>query len=193
MENVYLEDIVIKKTFCIGLLLFSSSTFGENRPSDMADVVGHKVNYAGAPWYYRFGHVAMYDKSSNRVLEVTNHYPAIGESRVGKIMSSGQYWGARHDKGSDREHYQIISYGNAQKSYSPRYTFSPYYREGGWVQKWKFSWRKGWYKKWVKESAKFRCDSFVNYCYKKATGEGLVRYKWMTTPNRIFNSLPYKR
>jgi len=177
----------------IGLILASSLAIAANGPQEMGDVTGQGRNSSDNSWIARFGHVSIYNPSRYRVLEATNHYPAIGERRTAMVTHNKNYWGARYGIGSTSQHYRAISYGNAQKSYNPRYTYSPYYREGKWTKKWKFSWRKGWYRKWVRQSAKFRCDSFVSYCYKKGTGNKLLGWTWTTTPKRVFNALPNKR
>ena len=186
---------MINKILSIGFSLVLSSGLllaDIASPRGMADVVGRDMNTESDSLYAKFGHVALYDSNKKNILEVTNQEPAIREQNTATMTTDG-YWGARYGIGTVREHYKALYYGNAQRNYSPKYTFSPYYQEGKWSKKWRFSWKKGWYQKLVKENAKFRCDSFVNYCYTKSTDRKLIRHTWETIPRRIFKALPYKR
>ena len=187
---------MINKISTVGFILILSSTLllaDRALPSGMADVVGRAMNTDASSWYAKFGHIALYDANKGNVLEVTNRRPAIREQSITTMTQHGYYWGARYGIGDSGERYRTLYYGNAQRRYSPKYTFSPYYQEGKWSKKWRFSWRKGWYRKWVREDARFRCDSFVNYCYRKSTARRLIRHTWETTPHRIFKALPYTR
>lgn len=177
--------------------LFLEIANAANDPRGMADVIGRSMSSSAGSWLARFGHVALYDSSRKDVLQVSNKYPAIERANTTKMTrpSTGQrhYWGASYGIGSTSQHYRVLSSGVAQQAYRPQYTYSPYYTEGKWTKKWKFSWSKGWYKAWTKQRAKFRCDSFVNYCYTKATGHRLVYSTWTTTPTKVWTRLPYRR
>ena len=186
----------MKSIFKIAILValfLDLSAAKNNAPQGMADVLGRAINTeSGSSWYAKFGHVAMYNSSTSTVLEVTNQVPAVRQVAT-STMTNNAYWGARYGAGSASQRYKVVSAGYAQKYYRPRYTFSPYYVEGKWTSKWRYSWSKGWYKKWTKQSAKFRCDAFVNYCYKKATKKRLIKHTWQTMPEKVFKALPYKR
>jgi len=181
----------------IFLTLSCEAIMADGAPKEMADVVGRTLSDSVFPLFSEFGHVALYDSNKDSVLEVTNKYPAIQDATISSITQpmgiSENYWGARYGIGDTSQHYNVLRAGNAQKDWRPLYVYTPYYTEGKWVQKWMFSWRKGWYVKWIKQRAKFRCDSFVNYCYDKAIGQKLIRSVWATTPKNIFKALPKQR
>jgi len=188
---------IMKLAILVAVLL--EVTMAANPPRDMADVIGRSINSSSGSWFAKFGHVALYNSSNRQALEVTNHRGNVVRYVELKTMTRPEtglrhYWGARYGKGSTSQHYRALSYGYSQKSYNTKYTFSPYYTEAKWVYKYRWYPRKfRWIKKWYKQNAKFRCDSFVNFCYKKATGRSLIKYTWATTSNRVFKALPRKR
>jgi len=188
----------MKKIINIALLLamsFTLATAGNKSPKDMADVIARAINTdGGAKWYTVFGHVALYNSSKKKILEVTNVYPAIHENSVSSMTNTGHYWGTRYGIGTLSQRYRVLAAGYRQIPYSPIYTYSPYYTEGKWVKKWKWSWRKGWYKKWIRQRARFRCDSFIYYTYLKGTGTKIIKHsRWATTPNRVYKAMPHQR
>ena len=149
-------------------------------------------NSSGGSWLAKFGHVALYDASEKLALEVTNHHNVIRYVKVNSMTRNG-YKGARYGKAYGWQADQVLGAGLDQRKYRPRYTvYTPYYTEGGWGYTWKFKWNKGFYKSWHVKRAKFRCDSFVNFCYKNGTGKLLVR-QWTSLPYRVHHALPYRR
>lgn len=192
----------MKKIIKFGILLALTCnlSMAYSGPSGMADVVGRSMHSSAGGWAARFGHVALYNSSRKRILEVTDKSPYIREKET-LSMTNFHYWGARYGRGSISQHYKVLNSGYNQRYYNPTYTLSPYYREGKWVLSWKFipskygNPRMGGklVRAWVKKNAKFRCDSFVNYCYGKGTGKDLIKWTWTTTPKRVFNTLPHRR
>ncbi|WP_225740799.1 hypothetical protein [Pseudoalteromonas peptidolytica] len=94
-------------------------------------------------------------------------------------LNSGPALGAKYGRGS--QHDKIINAGWAQKDFDPEYTITAQYREGEWDEV------NG---RLVKIKAKFRCDTFVNYSFKKVTGSNLVT---VFTPRNLYNSFPSSR
>ena len=184
----------MKKILYITILIFMTTdiAMAYNPPKDMADVVRRSIDSSdGAWWFSKFDHVALYDSSLDEVLEVTNNDETIRHQPT-STMTNKKYKGARYGKASYWQGVQGLNSGWMQKNYRPVYTYSPIYTKGGWGYSWKFKWNKGFYKSWHVKRARFRCDSFVNFCYKKATGNLLVR-QWTTLPDRVHNALPYRR
>jgi len=175
------------------LLLTTGYALAYFPPSQMGDVVGRSMSSSAGKWLARFGHVGIYDSRIRKVVEVSNTSPVIGYAEVKTFTHKRSYWGARSGIGSTKQHYKTLSKGRNQENYSPRYTFSPYFKEGKWVHGWvPVSADQGtvWIKKWVKSRAKFRCDSFVQYCYEKGVGTRLVKRRWQTLPKKVFRALP---
>lgn len=164
-------------------------------PSKSGDVVGKSMSSSAGKWLAKFGQVGIYNSSTKKVLEASNTYPVIRSSAVNTFTNNRSYWGARRGIGSTKQHYKTVSKGSNQKNYSPKYTFTPYFKEGRWVQAsipvYNMNGPKKWVKKWVKKRAKFRCDSFVQYCYKKGVGKRLVKKRWQTSPKKVFKALPH--
>ena len=188
----------MKSVVRLGLLMAIISTLGMAYagPRENADVMKRAMDSSGGSWFARFGHVALYDKSHNRTLEVTVATPAIVQKHTNTMTNGHHYEGARYGVGSTSQHYRAIRYGLYQRHFNPHYTLSPYCREGKWTYGWSWSWwHWRWTKKWYKKSAKFRCDSFVNYCYKKvqadtwSSGCGRQRPVVCLTPCRIADNL----
>jgi len=179
------------------LLLTSGFVLAYSPPSEMGDVVGRNMGSSKGMWLAKYGHVGIYDSGLKKVLEVTNESPAIQIVEVTSFTHK-KYWGAHYGIGSKSQHRKALDAGHNQKYYAPKYSFSPYFQEGRWMKTWvnvpdKF-WRRGkWIQKWVKGGAKFRCDSFVQYCYEKGVGTRLVKKRWQTLPRKVFNALPRER
>lgn len=155
------------------LLVASSSAFAGN-PKSVGDVVARDLSISGLGWA---GHVGIWDGS--KVLEVLNDDKVIHKNTLSSFKSASSYWGAKYGRGS--QHDKIINAGWAQKDFDPEYTITAQYREGEWDEV------NG---RLVKIKAKFRCDTFVNYSFKKVTGSNLVT---VFTPRNLYNSFPSSR
>jgi hypothetical protein len=178
----------------IALSALTTSSFAVGDPRATGDLIAHELNTPGLGWA---GHVGIWDNSRKRVLEILNKPKAL-ELRRDKIRTLSQfksgtraYWGARYGRGWS--HYRVINAGRAQRAFNPSYTISSSYTEGKYVKRWKWSWRRGWYKVTRKVNAKFRCDTFVVYCYKKGIGLNLLSRYTPMTPRSVFYSMPYAR
>ena len=185
----------MRKVIFLIITTLSFALASNGAPKDMADVIARAINAdGGSKWYTIFGHVALYDSSKKKILEVTNVHPAIHENNVSSMTDTGHYWGTRYGIGTLSQRYKVLAAGYQQIAYRPSYTYSPYYTEGKWVKKWRWSWRKGWYKKWTNQKAKFRCDTFIYYTYLKGTGKKIIKHdRWATTPNRVYKAMPKQR
>ncbi|PHI36228.1 hypothetical protein CBQ28_15310 [Pseudoalteromonas sp. GCY] len=163
------------KVLSTGALLFAISTtaFAGN-PTSVGDVVARDLSISGLGWA---GHVGIWDGS--KVLEVLNDNTVIHKNTLSSFKGASSYWGAKYGRGT--RHGEIVEAGWAQRSFDPEYTITAQYTEGKWV------YQNG---SFVKVKAKFRCDTFVNYSYKKVTGENLVT---VFTPRNLYNSFPSTR
>jgi len=189
MKNIFISTV-------LSLVLTTSLALAYSPPSQMGDVVGRSMSSSAGKWLARFGHVGIYDRGKGYVLEVTNESPAIQDAEVKTFTHKRSYWGARYGIGNRTQHYRALDAGKNQKNYAPKYTFSPYFTEGRWVQEWfPENGDQGtvWVKKWHKARAHFRCDSFVQYCYEKGVGVRLVTRRWQTLPKKVFKALPLYR
>lgn len=181
------------------IILATDLATAYNPPKGMADVVGRNLNAKPNDWLERrgYGHLGIYDSRSNKkkVLDVTDrHNGHVIEYVEINEFTRKKYWGAKYGVGHRGQHNNVIRYGWGQKSYKPHYTGFPLYREGKWAKKWTFSWRHGWRRKWYKRRGWFRCDTFVRYCYKKATGVKLGgNHTRLVRPLKVHKSLPYRR
>ena len=176
------------------ILLLTDTVAAYNPPRGKADVLRRSMSSSAGWWLAKFGHVAIYE-GRDLVLEATDGHGshAVQDEPVASMTRNG-YKGARYGKANSWQGDRVIKAGKYQQANCrPHYTISPWYRAGGWGYLWRWSWRKGFYKKWFIRHASFRCDSFVNYCYKKGTGRRLVNRQWTTLPYRIHKALPYRR
>ena len=188
-----------KLIFTLLLLLLSTDlATAYNSPRDMADVVGRNLGSKGSDWLEKkgYGHVGIYSSRKNMVLDVSDRHTGkvIQFTETSDFTSTRKkYWGATYGIGHRGQHNNAIRYGWRQKLYTPHYTGAPLYREGKWKQKWYLSkWR--WKKKWYKSRGWFRCDTFVRYCYRKATGVRLGGSNTRSVrPLKVHRALPYRR
>ncbi|MEN8219985.1 MAG: hypothetical protein ABFS56_27280 [Pseudomonadota bacterium] len=153
-------------------------------PKAVGDIVGRDLNDR---WLRSFGHVGIW--SGSRVLEVLDESRVIQMNSLSKFKQATSYWGAKYGIGSN--HYKVIQAGWKQRYYNPEYARTPLWREGGYKRQ-----CVRWYGgrciryEWKRVNAKFRCDTFVNYAYKKGIGKTLVYYY---TPRHVYNSMPQTR
>ena len=159
------------------------------------DVVGRDLNVIGLGW---IGHIGMdtnetyWDASTNQsikmYLEVLNEGTVIVKNTHLNFRSRSPLWGggqlfARYVANCARCGHnwtQVISAGWEQRNWSPTYTYSAAYTEGKMVL------IKG---KWVRQNAKYRCDGFIVYSYRKGLGRNVSRTP--QTPVTVWNGLPY--
>jgi hypothetical protein len=152
----------------------------------MGDVVGRDLNVFGASVV---GHVGMW--AGNSVLEVLNESSVIQLNSLINFKSKSAYWGSRYGKGFNQ--YTMILQGWNQRNYSPSYTYTAQYSEGGKYERKcnSYNWYGGCDSySWVISRAMFRCDTFVNYMYLKGTNINLVS---VTAPVLVYNAMPYSR
>ena len=176
-----------------GRFILKANLTGDNdiksKPKAIGDIVARDLNI---PMLGTFGHLGFWDGS--KVMQVMNQPGnVIQKASLTSFINGSQvnphYWGARYGRGSYRTRLRAIQAGWRQRQFRPEYTTSFSYREGKKVTRWRWI---GWWWKRVTEivPAKFRCDTFVLYSYRKA---GLNLYTSTPTPTRIFNSMPRKR
>ena len=174
------------------LLLLTDLSVAYNPPKESGDVLRRAMNSSWGDWFARLGHVAIYDKSNKKVLEVTDHSPTIRYNDVSE-MTRNEYRGARYGRANIWQGKKAVREGWLQTRYRPQYkAYYQAYSEGGWGYTWKFKWNKGFYKSWHIKRAKFRCDTFINYCYKKGTGKHLVR-RYTATPYLVHKAQSRRR
>lgn len=147
-------------------------------PSGIGDVVARDLSITGLGWA---GHVGMYDGS--KIVEVLNKSAVIQRNSTTDFKASSPYWGARYGKGSNFS--TMVTKGWEQRNYSPSYTSTALWTEGRYKKQ---CTRQGC--KNVLIPAKFRCDTFVNYMYRKGTGSNLVS---TFLPVNVYNAMPKTR
>jgi len=174
----------VKKSLLV--LVVASTCAMAGNPQAVGDVVGRNLGIKGLGF---LGHVGMWDGSN--VLEVNRGGSCIRKKTLDEFKAPARYWGAKYGKSGN--YYRAVAVGWYQRHYSPRYTFSPIWKEGGYVSKRVWNWRKFRFEwKKVKQTAQFRCDTFVNYLSLKASGSKFYNNIFVT-PQKLYSSLPKSR
>ena len=137
------------------------------------------------------GHVGMW--TGSQVLEFLNEGTFIYQNTLASFKARDKYWGAKYGVGASKS-AKIVSAGWGQRSFSPSYTRTTSWREGGIAQQVCIQYDR--YGKCVRfqssvSTALFRCDTFVNYSFIKGNGASLVGYTIL--PSILYNSLPSTR
>ena len=185
MKHYRFLEIEMKKftQLIVALALIVPVNAMAGNPSSIGDVIGNNG------WYGISGHVGMW--TGSQVIEVTSESPVIRQVSLGTFQAKG-YWGARYGKGSS--FYTMIDKGWNQRNYNPSYNLIPSLtREGKWESQ---CVKRNWWGTCaqyanVMVTARFRCDTFVNYMYKKGTGSNLVGLA--ITPSIVYNAMPKSR
>ena len=159
-------------------------------PRAAADVVARNLD----SWIGQgFGHIGIWTGSS--VLEVLNEPVVIQTNTLSNFKTRTSFWGARYGI-SGNYAAQIISAGYAQRNYSPTYTLSASYTEGGKINYSCIQYdRYGQCVRYVKSQTRgvFRCDTFVNYAFLKGSGYLIIQNWNPITPSILFGKFPYSR
>lgn len=176
----------IMKPAVLLTLCFSSISYAISNPSKVADIVGRDLD---APVISSAGHVGIW--TGSEVLEVMNSSAVIEENSLLSFKAATSYWGAKTAHNGrfawEGQRNHVIHFGRQQQKFNPEYTFSASYREGQWgfsrvynetTKKWEN-------KQYVKVTAKFRCDSFVRFAFRKA--DVAVPSSGPLTPSTLFN------
>lgn len=181
-----------KKIIVCGLLAFSSLYAHAGDPRDIADVVGRDIDTI------YFGHIGMWTGAN--VLEVLSNPGIIFENSLASFKDqrydakptvTKKYWGAKAANLSATLKQYVISSGRAQKAYAPQYTTSSSFTEGMYKS---YCIQYGRYGECVQSKtylvpAVFRCDTFVQYSYKKGASY-IASGLW---PINVYNSFPITR
>jgi len=104
----------MKKILFISILMLTDMVMAYNPPRGMADVLRRSMNSSGGSWLAKFGHVALYDASLKKVLEVTNHGGIIRWQATNTMMRNG-YKGARYGKAYGWQAGQVLGAGLDQR------------------------------------------------------------------------------
>lgn len=170
-----------------------------------ADVVGRDLKGGGG----KLGHVGLTLPGNpntgilgNNVLEVLNQDIVININSLKSFVDSvpNKYWGEAYGlEALDYINLQnaalAISSGVNQIQFNPEYTLTIFWREGGYKTSLTFDKGKNTF---VEENniinAKFRCDTFVNYCYSKGFNVSLPTHPHIAIlPISTFKSFLNKR
>ena len=186
---------LVLKTLQIVAVFIVVSTIPTCFARSAGDVVGRELNIRGLGW---LGHIGMdtaepiWDARSRRsfgiFLEVLNEGKVIVKNTHVDFMSRSPLFGngwayeRYHANCEICEHSwrSVVSAGWEQRNWSSRYTYSSQYTEGKMVLK------NG---KWVRQNAKYRCDGFVIYSYRKGLGREIARTP--QTPVTVWRGLPF--
>lgn len=156
-------------------------------PQAVGDIIARDLSIPGLK---SKGHVGIY-RGSNGTIEVLNQSRPITEISLDTFKRSSPYWGAKY--GLPYNGFKAIAFGRDQKSYSPKYTVSPYDRVGRYK-----TIKIGPFKKKVKITARYRCDTFVyRSALRGGASDGYFKgYNSPTllrTPEKLYNSIPKHR
>lgn len=173
-----------------GFLSLSASTSFAGDPKASPDVVGRNLSIWGLG---SIGHVGMW--SGSNVVEVLNKATVIQSNSLSSFKASDKvYWGAKYGVGASNG-AKIISSGWDQRNYSPSYTTTAYWQQGGVAQKVCTQYGKnGSCVRWTTSlsTAVFRCDTFVDFSFWKGNGSRLVA-GGSILPFIVYNSMPKTR
>jgi hypothetical protein len=170
----------------ISILCFGLSVQAGD-PSYRSDVVARDLRITGLGWV---GHVGMW--TGSRVLEVVKDSPIIRDDmRLSAFKDASSYWGSRGYSPSSSIS-SVIRVGRDQMDFDPEYTSSATYRVGKIKTQRVWNSRRGRYEnKETVVPARFRCDTFVYYCFDEAIGVQLANSSIL--PRIVYNNLPYQR
>jgi hypothetical protein len=182
----------VKAKFASTLLVLVSTHTLAGDPTSAGDIVGRNLAIQ-QQWAAGVGHVGMYTGSS--ILEVLNAPTVIQLNSLSSFKTaSTNYWGAKYGKGWNFA--TMVSTGMAQRSYGATYTTLPT-ASPGYIQYTCIQYNQyGQCVQYIQTGVvkgKFRCDTFVNYIYKSATGQDILTITASLTPNQMFWSYPYWR
>lgn len=190
-------------------------------PTKAGDVVGRNLFRFPHPITAWAGHVGIW--TGNAVLEVTG-IKEIAENPLSDFKKPflgvvPVFWGAAYTGDGKLPLNKVVDAGrNQMDNYNFRYTFTAWYRAGGYSFQYTWNYKTfKWEKKRKKLEARFRCDTFVNYAYREGTGkhiramtERIIRpwddwniytksYEYYTnikqfiTPKKLWTTMPGKR
>jgi hypothetical protein len=155
-------------------------------PYCMADIVARELN---GPLISGAGHTGLF--AGTYVLEVLNNEKQIiNLSPLDRFLSASDYWGSGYGFGKNNpeitleQAVEILNTGLDQQQYNPIYTLSPLYMEGRY---------ENYGDEIITVPGVFRCDSFVQYTYKKVLKKTLPPNAIHNLPVNQWNSLPFKR
>lgn len=174
-----------------------------------ADVVGRDLNEG--PITKWMGHVGLtfvhYDNDGNPinvVLEALNNDKVINTNTLRSFENASPFWGEVYglvdidnlsgfvdlDKAG-----LALNAGLNQRNFDPEYTTTIFWREGSYSARSVYdSVRQEFIKERAMVRAKFRCDTFVNYCYMKGFGVQLPTQPALgVLPRSTYNSFIHKR
>lgn len=168
---------------------FTCAVVFAGNPTKQGDVV---ARYLQGDTYFSFGHVGIFmldNKNNKKILEVFDTGISTKYS-LDDFKSATKYVGAKYQGKGTSNQLAIIKAGTDQQTWSNKNgfiyllpqaslttlgTLIPKYREGqmGTRYIWN-SKKKAFEQKSVAVQSEFRCDTFVNFAYKKGTGSHIV-------------------
>lgn len=168
----------------------------------LADVVGRDLS---VPGFGFLGHVGLthFDQSENpnRVMEVLNDNTVIHlDNTLASFehVKDATYWGERYEIDSHpnltmHEGYSILMQGDNQKKFDPEYTLTSSWQAGSYGAALLYDAKhNSLVKNTVFTRAKFRCDTFVNYCVNSALGTAIPSSK-ILMPTKTFRTFVKER
>jgi len=183
-----MRNLFKTSAFAVASLATVTALAAGGNPQAVGDVMGRDMAVTGLGW---LGHVGIYDGS--KALEVLNEATVIQKNTVANFKGKAKYWGARYGKGSNL--YKVTDTGWNQRNYSPSYTTTAQYQEGG--LPYQVCVQRNWYggctkSETRKTTAKFRCDTFSMFSYLKGAGVNLTS-SGASTPSIIYKNMPKER
>jgi hypothetical protein len=172
-------------------LMSPALLLAQKDPSSSADVIGRDLNLKGFGW---IGHVGLWTGAS--VLEVLDKPEAIQLNTLKSFKDATKYWGAKYFSDlKPADAAKIIQTGLGQKAIGASYTSTTALTSPGridTVTSTKYDPKTKKYIPVVEQKVikgKFRCDTFVVYCYSSA---GRLSSPW-STPGIVYSNLPKTR
>ena len=154
----------------------------------LADVVARDLSIPGMETFGHIGLVSSFAKPNAEIIEVLNDaIPGIYSSRLygsGSFQEKSNYWGTRFGlKNVDRMPVWIAA----------NIIYEAQYQQTACDGSFKYSYLWDYYPAYTKdifyERCKFRCDSFVYYCYESNGFKIQETFSFPTSPNTIYFDL----
>lgn len=166
----------------LAVVLGIATTASAGPPENTGDVVGRDLDVIGIEG---LGHLGVFD--GRRVLECLNEKIPIQKNSFRSFKARTRYWGARRLPGKHRFN-RVTNRGWHQRHFRPKFTLAPVYQKGRYTNKrvWNAKTR-AWEMKTTLVRARFRCDTFVAFCFKEGIGHEIVVDEIL--PEVIFRSL----
>lgn len=172
-----------------------------------ADVLGRDLGSSG---FTHYGHVGLASTipnpsspvgSDSQVMEVLNKPKVMYNNSFNSFVHNpeGIFWGEVyspkvHPVVTQQKALNIISVGEDQFAFNPEYTMFPVTKPGKIIKAYVYNQKNDKFSfQYVVINAKFRCDTFVRYCYAEGANILLIPFSVFMAPSDLYKSFAHNR